>query len=140
MATQPPQSSAVDVGKAACAACKKQRKRCDEKCKLAKLFTAEQGGDFEAVHRVFGIKNLLAMLDMVEGEERKRAAREAIVWEARQRLADPVNGSFGQMARLQEQLLKVCEENGMLRRQIKQMHFFMENASGDQRTAFRGST
>ncbi|PKA54388.1 LOB domain-containing protein 13 [Apostasia shenzhenica] len=106
----------------ACAACKKQRKKCEKQCKLAKLFSPEQGADFDAVHRVFGLKNLMAMLERVEGgDELKRAARDAIVWEARQRLFDPVNGSFGLLAKMQTQLVELRRENSMLRGQIMMM-------------------
>lgn len=118
---QPPPPPIAEAAKSACAACKKQRKKCDKNCKLAKLFTAEQAEDFDAVHRVFGIKNLMAILRKVEGEEMKRVARDTIVWEARQRVCNPLYGSFGLICQLQAQLVRLSEENDMLQKQIQQM-------------------
>ncbi|KAG0454572.1 hypothetical protein HPP92_023864 [Vanilla planifolia] len=114
-------ASAEEADKRACSACKKQRKRCDAGCRLARFFPASQAADFDAVHRVFGTKNLLAMLDRVADEEGKRAVRDSLVFEATQRLADPRNGCCGLILGLQNRVVQTEAEMKRLESTIKEL-------------------
>ncbi|KAG0454565.1 hypothetical protein HPP92_023857 [Vanilla planifolia] len=98
-------ASAEEADKRACSACKKQRKRCDAGCRLARFFPASQAADFDAVHRVFGTKNLLAMLDRVADEEGKRANR--------------VVQTEAEMKRLESTIKELTVKNGFLMRFVQ---------------------
>ncbi|KAJ6762021.1 LOB DOMAIN-CONTAINING PROTEIN 4-RELATED [Salix koriyanagi] len=55
----------------ACASCKHQRKRCTENCALAPYFPAEKTLEFQAVHKVFGVSNVVKLVKDVIAERRK---------------------------------------------------------------------
>ncbi|KAI9086665.1 hypothetical protein K1719_031259 [Acacia pycnantha] len=76
----------------ACAACKHQRKKCREHCALAPYFPASKNEEFQAVHAVFGVSNLIKLVKRVRKENRKTMV-ESLIWEAKCRLQDPVLGS-----------------------------------------------
>ncbi|KAJ6383574.1 hypothetical protein OIU78_026962 [Salix suchowensis] len=75
----------------ACASCKHQRKRCGEDCVLAPYFPAERMQEFQAVHKVFGVSNVIKLVKDVNKERQKETA-ESLVWEATCRRNDPVLG------------------------------------------------
>uniref|UniRef100_A0A7N0TIX7 LOB domain-containing protein n=1 Tax=Kalanchoe fedtschenkoi TaxID=63787 RepID=A0A7N0TIX7_KALFE len=87
----------------ACAACKHQRKRCDEKCILAPYFPSDRTREFQAVHKVFGLSNLQKMVRSLS-EEDKRRATDSLIWEAFCRQKDPVLGPYGEYRRLFDEL------------------------------------
>lgn len=87
----------------ACAACKHQRKRCDEKCILAPFFPSDRTREFQAVHKVFGLSNLQKMVKCLN-EEDKRRATDSLIWEAFCRQKDPVLGTYGVYMKLIDEL------------------------------------
>ncbi|CAM8878389.1 unnamed protein product [Rhodiola kirilowii] len=87
----------------ACAACKHQRKRCDEKCILAPFFPSDRTREFQAVHKVFGLSNLQKIVKSLN-EEDKRRATDSLIWEAFCRQKDPVLGPYGEYRRLFDEL------------------------------------
>ena len=99
---------------AACAACKHQRKRCDNNCALAPFFPASKTREFQAVHKVYGMSNVIKILRSIEREEERRRAADSLVWEAFCRQRDPVLGSYGE-------LKKVAEEVKFLKNQNQQL-------------------
>ncbi|KAJ6884817.1 LOB domain-containing protein 2-like [Populus alba x Populus x berolinensis] len=87
----------------ACASCKHQRKRCAEDCVLAPYFPAERMREFQAVHKVFGVSNVIKLVKDVDKERQKETA-DSLVWEASCRQDDPVLGCYGKFKRIQEEL------------------------------------
>ncbi|KAG8376149.1 hypothetical protein BUALT_Bualt09G0033200 [Buddleja alternifolia] len=126
----------------ACAACKHQRKRCDQHCVLAKYFPAERAEDFQNVHRLFGVNNVLRILNSVEVNERDKTA-ETLILEAKIRRENPVLGPIEIERMLQAEIVKVQKELEIVN---KQLHFFkgseggsfavQEGSSSDQQVDF----
>ncbi|XP_060672848.1 LOB domain-containing protein 2 isoform X2 [Ziziphus jujuba] len=98
----------------ACAACKHQRKKCQEGCILAPYFPAERSREFQAVHKVFGVSNVTKMVKNIREEDRRRAV-DSLVWEACCRQKDPVLGPYSEYKKVYEELkMYKSEENQML--------------------------
>ncbi|CAN0913629.1 LOB domain-containing protein 2 [Linum grandiflorum] len=104
---------AVNGAHSACASCKHQRKKCAEDCILAPVFPAEKTREFQAVHKVFGVSNVVKMMRRVEARDRERVA-ESLVWEANSRENDPVLGAMRQYQRLQEEKKQLEIELGAI--------------------------
>ncbi|GLJ16757.1 hypothetical protein SUGI_0288440 [Cryptomeria japonica] len=79
----------------ACSACKHQRRKCTADCQLAPFFPAEQTKRFQSVHRVFGVCNILKLLNKLETFEEKQRAVDSLCWDASCRDRNPVDGSLG---------------------------------------------
>eukprot|EP00253_Pinus_taeda_P009112 PITA_09112 len=77
-----------------CAACKIQRKKCTEKCVLAPYFPQDEAKKFMLVHGVFGNGHVIKLLQDLPPELRGEAV-SSMVYEANERLRDPVNGCLG---------------------------------------------
>ncbi|CAK7339092.1 unnamed protein product [Dovyalis caffra] len=86
----------------ACASCKHQRKRCAEDCVLAPYFPAERAQEFQAVHKVFGVSNVVKLVKGVK-EDRREETVDSLVWEAACRQNDPVLGSYGKYKEIKEE-------------------------------------
>ncbi|XP_057837306.1 LOB domain-containing protein 11 [Cryptomeria japonica] len=104
-----------------CAACKMQRKKCRDNCLLAPYFPQNNPQKFLLVHKVFGTGNVIKLLQDVPAEQRDEAVN-SMVFEARERLRDPVNGSSAtinnlqrKVAELQAQLVKTQDELSSIR-------------------------
>ncbi|XP_002525150.2 protein LATERAL ORGAN BOUNDARIES [Ricinus communis] len=95
--------TAVPGTHAACASCKHQRKKCGEDCILHPYFPAEKSQEFQAVHRVFGVSNVMKLIRSVGVEDRQRLA-ESLIWEASCRQKDPVLGPFGEYTKVSDEL------------------------------------
>lgn len=87
----------------ACASCRHQRKKCTESCTLAPYFPFAKNNEFQAVHKHFGVSNVIKILSGLDVGDRKRAV-DSLVWEANCRQYDPVLGSFGVFSRVLEEL------------------------------------
>ncbi|KAJ6745746.1 LOB DOMAIN-CONTAINING PROTEIN 22 [Salix koriyanagi] len=74
-----------------CAACKNQRRKCDDHCFIAPYFPAEKSRDFEAVHKHFGLHNVISILRSLPLQQRSDAVI-SLVYEANARVRDPVGG------------------------------------------------
>lgn len=87
----------------ACASCKHQRKKCDEACELAPYFPADRYTEFQNAHRLFGVSNILKILNSVD-QQHRQAAAETILVEATVRKNDPVHGCLGITRALRSQI------------------------------------
>ncbi|XP_040380865.1 LOB domain-containing protein 3-like [Oryza brachyantha] len=102
----------------ACAACKHQRRRCTPGCKLAPYFPAHQPDRFKNAHRVFGIKNILRLMETA-GEERRNDAIKSVVYESDAWAVDGVRGAAGIVANLFRELRGLEAELAELNRQLE---------------------
>ncbi|KAK4415687.1 LOB domain-containing protein 27 [Sesamum alatum] len=102
----------------ACAACKYQRKRCDESCVLGRYFPLERAEDFENVQRLFGFQNAVKILNSVEENEREKTVKSLIL-EARLRRQNPVHGPVAVERRLRAEVEKVKKELDMVTKELK---------------------
>ncbi|XP_038997122.1 LOB domain-containing protein 2-like [Hibiscus syriacus] len=87
----------------ACAACKYQRRKCETNCLFAPYFPADKANNFREVHKIFGVKNLTAILSNRSPDERGRAV-ESLEWEAFAWKSDPVEGPLGLFKHLKREL------------------------------------
>eukprot|EP01018_Ginkgo_biloba_P015138 Gb_19389 [translate_table: standard] len=84
------------------AACKMQRRKCSENCAFAPYFPPDNPNKFAVVHRVFGVSNVLKLLQDLPVQQRGEA-ENSMVYEATARVRDPVYGCAGSICRLQQQ-------------------------------------
>ncbi|KDP21035.1 hypothetical protein JCGZ_21506 [Jatropha curcas] len=101
-----------------CAACKHQRRKCNDNCLLKPCFGLERIEEFQAAQRVFGISNLNKMIKSLQAQDRHKAI-ESVIWEASIWKKDPINGPLGQYRKLEQenQFLK----NQLIQQQQKQI-------------------
>ncbi|KAL3829992.1 hypothetical protein ACJIZ3_018794 [Penstemon smallii] len=115
----------MDLGEATkkfppCAACKHQKRKCDESCLLAKYFPVERIEDFENVQRLFGVNNVRNMLKSVEEHERDKTA-ESMISEARIRRENPVHGSIEVMNNLNAVTIQKENELEDFKKQLEEV-------------------
>ncbi|XP_072980376.1 LOB domain-containing protein 4-like [Typha angustifolia] len=84
-----------------CAACRTLHRKCSRDCTLALYFPAGEPEKFASVHKVFGASNVIKMLQMVDQEKREDAVK-SMVYEANERLRDPVHGCTNAISYLQK--------------------------------------
>ncbi|PON42361.1 Zn(2)-C6 fungal-type DNA-binding domain containing protein [Parasponia andersonii] len=100
-----------------CAACRMLRRKCDRNCVLSPYFPSDEIEKFVGVHKVFGASNVIKMIqdtvvlissyinlntyDQMVEEEKRDDTVQAIVYEAKARLRDPIYGSAGTIFHLQ---------------------------------------
>ncbi|CAL9193763.1 unnamed protein product [Musa hybrid cultivar] len=77
-----------------CAACKYQRRRCAADCPLAAYFPADQPKQFLNCHRLFGVSNILKIINRLDPPEQAEAMK-SIIYESNIRDRDPVHGCLG---------------------------------------------
>ncbi|CAD5168850.1 unnamed protein product [Musa acuminata subsp. malaccensis] len=87
----------------ACAACKYQRRRCPSDCPLAAYFPADQPKQFQNCHRLFGVSNILKIINRLDPPQ-KAEAMKSIIYEANIRDRDPVHGCLGVICTLHLQI------------------------------------
>ncbi|CAH2064954.1 unnamed protein product [Thlaspi arvense] len=92
----------------ACAACKYQRRRCAADCPLAPYFPAEQPKLFQNVHRLFGVRSIVKILETLD-EAQKPEAMKSIIFQSYVRDRNPVHGCLGVTQHLQY-MIWVAEE------------------------------
>ncbi|MCO5566955.1 hypothetical protein L7F22_020638 [Adiantum nelumboides] len=78
------------------------KSRCLENCELALYFSPQEDLAFEAVHRLFGVKNFVRLLKELPLQVRQTAAW-TMKLEAQLRMADPVHGIMQLMHQLKLQ-------------------------------------
>ncbi|RDX99362.1 LOB domain-containing protein 1, partial [Mucuna pruriens] len=103
-----------------CAACRTLRRRCDYKCLLAPYFPTHELEKFVGVHKVFGASNVIRMIQMVEETKREDAVK-AMVYEAKERLRDPVYGSAGAIYQLQKMIQELKAELESMKSQVSEL-------------------
>ncbi|PWA56539.1 lateral organ boundaries domain-containing protein [Artemisia annua] len=93
----------------ACAACKYQRKRCTPQCALAPHFRPEHPTVFRNVHKLFGVRNILKILEQINPHHKNEAMR-SIIYEANMRDRFPIQGCLTIVCNLQCQIRQAEEE------------------------------
>ncbi|KAK4396913.1 LOB domain-containing protein 27 [Sesamum angolense] len=111
-------SGEFDMPAGACAACKYQRKRCNESCVLGRYFPLDRAEDFENVQRLFGIQNAVKILNSVAENEREKTV-ESLILEARMRRENPVHGPVEVEMRLRAEMERVKKELDMVKKELK---------------------
>ncbi|KAD2805220.1 hypothetical protein R6Q59_029497 [Mikania micrantha] len=103
MRSQEPRSSS------SCAACKFMKRRCTLQCLFAPYFRADEPKKFAKVHKVFGASNVTKILNEVPEPQRQEAVN-SLVFEAEERLKDPVYGCIGAIASLQDKMFQLEQD------------------------------
>ncbi|KAK6286564.1 hypothetical protein POUND7_012743 [Theobroma cacao] len=103
----------------ACAACKHQRKKCDENCILAPYFPADRSREFQAVHKVFGVSNATKIVRNANTQEDRKRVADSLIWEAFCRQKDPVLGPYGEYRKIYEELTLYKSQNQMMLLQVQ---------------------
>ncbi|KAI4326661.1 hypothetical protein MLD38_031950 [Melastoma candidum] len=93
----------------ACAVCKFQRRKCKPDCPLAPYFPADQPRMFHNAHRLFGVRNILKILEALHPSQRPIAMR-TIIDEANMRDWYPVHGCLGVIHNLRTQIQMLEDE------------------------------
>ncbi|KAM0943698.1 putative transcription factor AS2-LOB family [Dioscorea sansibarensis] len=78
----------------ACAACKYQRRKCTSDCPLAPYFPPDMPKQFQNAHKLFGVSNILKILNKLDPSRRPEAMK-TIIYEANIRDRSPVHGCLG---------------------------------------------
>ncbi|EFJ10814.1 hypothetical protein SELMODRAFT_59650, partial [Selaginella moellendorffii] len=92
-----------------CAACRFQRRRCSPACPLAKYFPASENQRFMNCKKLFGVSNMLRLLNQVLVKDRDETM-QSLMFEADVREQDPVHGCMGIICMLEQQLDKLRRE------------------------------
>ncbi|KAK9116916.1 hypothetical protein Sjap_015863 [Stephania japonica] len=101
----------------ACAACKYQRRKCSADCPLAPYFPPDQSKLFHSVHRLFGVSNVLKVLNHVNEDERP-SAMHSIIHHARVRRDSPVHGYCAVIRALEHRIAQALLDLQLVRAQI----------------------
>lgn len=112
----------------ACAACKYQRRRCKPDCPLSPYFPAERHQQFLNAHRLFGLKNICKVLNNMKSPERDLAIK-SMMYEADVRSVSPVQGCYGVVRQLTEQIAWSLNELNHLQEQLEFYRRFVINNS-----------
>ncbi|CAH8271142.1 unnamed protein product [Arabidopsis lyrata] len=86
-----------------CVACKHQRRRCTPDCIFRLHFPVGRYQDFQNVHRQFGVRRVVENLENLAPEERGDAMK-SIIYESNVRSQFPVDGCYGVILYLQNQI------------------------------------
>ncbi|CAH8350753.1 unnamed protein product [Eruca vesicaria subsp. sativa] len=112
----------------ACAACKYQRRRCAADCPLAPYFPSEQPKLFQNVHRLFGVRSIVKILENLD-EAQKPEAMKSIIFQSYVRERNPIHGCLGIMQQLQY-MIWLAEED--LKAVNSQLEIYRNNANTGQ--------
>nr|XP_043639564.1 LOB domain-containing protein 27-like [Erigeron canadensis] len=107
----------------ACAACKYQRKRCTPDCAFAPHFRPEHPLLFKNAHKLFGVRNILRILEKINPCH-KTEAMQSIIFEANMRDQFPVHGCVTVIYDLKSQITQAEEE---LRNVLTQLAFYKQH-------------
>lgn len=95
--------------KQACAACKHQRKKCSQDCLLAPFFPGDKPEKFANAHRLFGVSNMLKILNSVKPDDREEAMT-SITYESDIRAKHPVHGCLGVIRECQNEISRSLKD------------------------------
>ncbi|PIN01848.1 hypothetical protein CDL12_25640 [Handroanthus impetiginosus] len=87
----------------ACAACKYHRRKCASDCILAPYFPHDSQRQFLNAHRLFGVKNIIRIVNDLEPPAKDHAMR-TIIFQSDARAADPVGGCYRIIRDLEQQI------------------------------------
>ncbi|GMI67139.1 hypothetical protein HRI_000383200 [Hibiscus trionum] len=113
----------------ACAACKHQRKRCDENCILAPYFPADKCREFQAVHRIFGVSNATKIVRSASTDVDRKKVADSLIWEAFCWQKDPVLGPYGDYRKVYEELSLYKKQSQMMILQDRDHQVFKMGAT-----------
>ncbi|XP_058075570.1 LOB domain-containing protein 13-like [Magnolia sinica] len=101
----------------ACAVCRHQRRKCNANCPLAPYFPPNKTEQFQNVHRLFGVSNVMKILNSIEPHLWPQAI-ETIQFEADMRKKKPVEGCLGMIRNLMKQVDASTKELAMVNDQL----------------------
>ncbi|KAK1289355.1 LOB domain-containing protein 27 [Acorus calamus] len=104
----------------ACAACKYQRRKCSATCPLAPYFPPDNPKQFQNAHKLFGVSNILKILNRIDPSQKSEAMR-SIIYESNIRDKYPVYGCLGIIMTLQFQIQQVQYECNLVNNQLENM-------------------
>lgn len=106
----------MDGPRAKCAACKYQRKPCDENCPLAQYFPSNKVEEFKKVIRLFRVSNNIKMLNSVADNEKKAKMAASLITETKIRYENPVHGCVAVEKKLRLEIEQVEKELDFVRK------------------------
>ena len=110
----------MDLTSSHCGACAYRRNRCHDSCPLAPYFMyPESIKDYDAVHRCFGQRNFLRLIEIVPKADRQQTVN-SLVFEATSRLRDPVSGCVSYFLSLERQIKELKEQVEKLQDQVSE--------------------
>ncbi|KAI3804220.1 hypothetical protein L1987_25605 [Smallanthus sonchifolius] len=109
-----------------CGACKFLRRKCVKGCVFAPYFEPDDRGtaDFDAVHRVFGAKNVAKLL-LRTPENNRIYVVITLCYEALSRIRDPVYGCVAQVFNLQQQVDNLQAQLAYVQARLERPTFFV---------------
>ncbi|KAG6554829.1 hypothetical protein Mapa_003412 [Marchantia paleacea] len=102
----PPNLNEKSIG---CAACRHLRRKCTPECVFAPYFPSNELMKFFNVHACFGASNVSKLLQDLP-EFCRADAVEALVFEAGERVINPVDGILGRIQDVLKHITEVREE------------------------------
>ncbi|KAJ7541081.1 hypothetical protein O6H91_10G045200 [Diphasiastrum complanatum] len=117
-----------------CAACKLLRRRCAQDCPFSPYFSPQEPQKFASVHKIFGASNVSKMLMEVPESQRAETAN-SLVYEANERIRDPVHGCMGTISALQQQTQSLQAELMAVRAEIMRYRLRESSAAGNDRSS-----
>eukprot|EP00253_Pinus_taeda_P007854 PITA_07854 len=99
-------TSGCNQNTSACSGCRTQRKKCSDKCVLPPYFPQSEPQKFMLVHTVFGNGRVVKLLQGLPAELRGDAV-SSMVYEAEERIRDPVHGCVGVINDLQRKVAEL---------------------------------
>lgn len=97
------------MSKKACAACNFQRRKCSQDCLLSCYFPANNPEMFNNAHRLYGVSNMVKILNRIPKEKRDLAMR-TIIYESYVRVLFPVHGCFALFMKYRNMIKECMEE------------------------------
>lgn len=119
------------MSKKACAACNFQRRKCSQDCLLSCYFPANNPEMFNNAHRLYGVSNMVKILNRIPKEKRDLAMR-TIIYESYVRVLFPVHGCFALFMKYRNMIKECMEELDqvkMLLNNCKSHHLQQQNPS-----------
>ncbi|KAG9152827.1 hypothetical protein Leryth_017653 [Lithospermum erythrorhizon] len=101
----------------ACAACKYQRRRCVSDCPLAPYFPADQPKLFQNAHKLFGVRNILKILEQLDPSQQPEAMK-SMKYQSNARDKNPVYGCVWEIQKLHMDIQMYYEELQVVHSQL----------------------
>ncbi|XP_058776189.1 LOB domain-containing protein 22-like [Vicia villosa] len=93
----------------ACAACTHQRRKCSKDCLLAPYFPANKPKMFHNAHSLYGVSNMVRILNEVPKEKRDLAMR-TVIYESNVRKIYPIGGCVDVIKEYSDKISEALEE------------------------------
>ncbi|MBA0578070.1 LOB domain-containing protein 22 isoform X1 [Gossypium raimondii] len=105
------------AGPQACAVCKYQRRKCTNNCLLAPFFPANRHKDFLNTRKLFGVRNIIKLIENLNFQQRVIAIR-TIIFEANMRAQNPVGGCYGLICDLNNKIGEYKTQLNLVNQQL----------------------